>query len=105
MKRGEVWLCELDPTVGREIQKTRPCVVVSPDQLNARLPTVIVAPLTSGSHSTRYRVDTDFRGVPGRVVPDQIRAIDRRRAIKLLGELDGAALQQVLSILREMFQN
>ena len=103
MKRGEVWLCALDPTVGREIQKTRPCLIVSPDQLNARLPTVIVAPLTSGSHPTRYRVETNFQGKLGRVVPDQIRAIDRRRARKLLGEVDGETLRDVLGILQEMF--
>ena len=103
MKRGEVWLCALDPTVGREIEKTRPCLIVSPDQLNARLPTIIVAPLTSGTHATRYRIDTHFAGKNGRVVPDQICAIDRRRARKLLGTIDPTILAQVLTVLSEMF--
>ena len=103
MKRGEVWLCALDPTVGREIQRTRPCLIVSPDQLNARLPTIIVAPLTSGSHATRFRVDTHFADKDGRVVPDQIHAIDRRRARKLLGVIDPATLSHVLTVLGEMF--
>jgi len=103
VKRGEVWLCALDPTIGREIQKTRPCLIVSPDQLNARLPTVIVVPLTSGSHATRFRVDTRFADKEGRIVPDQIRAIDRRRARKLLGTIDPTTLSQVLTVLGEMF--
>ncbi|WP_294045932.1 type II toxin-antitoxin system PemK/MazF family toxin [Sphingomonas sp.] len=103
MKRGEIWLCALDPTVGREIQKTRPCLIVSPDQLNARLPTVIVAPLTSGSRPARYRVDIRFQGKDSRIIPEQVRAIDRRRARKLLGELDAEAIRDVLRILQEMF--
>ena len=103
MKRGEVWLCRLDPTVGREIQKTRPCLVVSPDELNARVPTIIVAPLTSGSSPTRFRVATHFRGKDGLILPDQIRAIDRRRMLKKLGTVEDATLTAVLHVLTDMF--
>jgi mRNA interferase MazF len=103
VKRGEVWLCTLDPTIGSEIRKTRPCLVVSPDDLNRRLPTIIVAPLTSGSHLTRYRVPTRFRRKDGLVLPDQIRALDRRRLINRLGTLDDATVEAVLQVLRDMF--
>jgi mRNA interferase MazF len=103
VKRGEVWLCTLDPTVGREIQKTRPCVVVSPDELNGRAPTMIVAPLTSGSHPARFRVPMTFRGKDGLILPDQIRTLDRRRLVKRLGALDAGTLSAVLAILTEMF--
>lgn len=103
MKRGEVWLCKLDPTVGSKIQKTRPCLVVSPDELNARVPTIIVAPLTSGSFPTRFRVAARFRGKDGLILPDQVRAIDRRRMIKRLGSVDEATLVAVLGVLRNMF--
>lgn len=104
MKRGEVWLCTLDPTVGREIQKTRPCLIVSPDELNAAGPTIIVAPLTSGSFPTRFRVAARFRGKDGLILPDQIRAIDRRRMIKRLGVLDRGVVEAVLLVLTEMFE-
>lgn len=103
MKRGEVWLCTLDPTVGSEIRKTRPCLIVSPDDLNHRLQTIIVAPLTSGGRPARFRVETTFRGAAGLVLPDQVRAVDRRRAVKRLGTVDGATLRTVLDILGEMF--
>lgn len=103
MKRGEVWLCALDPTAGHEIQKTRPCLIVSPDELNARLPTIIVAPLTSGSHLTRYRVVARFRGKDGLILPDQIRTLDRRRGLKRLGTVDSQTLSDVLGVLADMF--
>ena len=103
MKRGEVWLCTLDPTVGSEIQKTRPCLVVSPDELNARAPTIIIAPLTSGSFLTRFRVATRFRGKDGLILPDQVRAIDRRRMIKKLGKVDASELSATLRVLTDMF--
>ena len=103
MKRGEVWLCTLGPTVEREIQKARPCVIVSPDELNGRAPTMIVAPLTSGSHPARFRVPVTFRGKDGLILPDQIRTLDRRRLVKRLGALDPVTLSAVLAILSEMF--
>jgi mRNA interferase MazF len=79
VRRGEVWLAALDPTVGAEIQKTRPCLIVSPDELNKVLATLIVAPLTTGSHPARFRVPVRFRGRDGLILPDQIRTIARQR--------------------------
>lgn len=101
--RGEVFLVTLNPTRGSEIRKTRPCVVVSPDELNAHLRTCIVAPLTTGSHSYPFRVSCRFGGKSGYVVLDQIRTVDRERLVKRLGALSPAALAQALSVLREMF--
>lgn len=103
MKRGEVWLCRLDPTVGSEIRKTRPCVIVSPDDLNQRLRTVLVAPLTSGSHATAFRVPVAFGGVDGLIMPDQMRTLDRQRLLKRLGEIDADTLSKTLVVLTAMF--
>ena len=103
VKRGEVWLCTLDPTVGSEIRKTRPCLVVSPDDLNLRSPTIIVAPLTSGSRPTRFRVPARFQGKDGLILPDQVRALDRRRLLKRLGVIDSPTLTAVLAVFTEMF--
>lgn len=101
--RGEVFLVALNPTRGGEIRKARPCVVVSPDELNAHLRTFIVAPLTTGSYSYPFRVSCKFGGKPGHVVLDQIRTVDRERLVKRLGALSPAVLAQALSVLREMF--
>ena len=103
VKRGEVWLCRLDPTVGREIQKTRPCLIVSPDELNARSPVVIVVPLTSGSRPARFRVAVTFHGKEGLILPDQVRALDRQRLLKRLGAIDDPTLLAVLAVLTDMF--
>lgn len=103
MKRGEVWLCTLDPTVGSEIRKTRPCLIVSPDDLNRRLQTIIVTPLTSGGRPARFRVETTFQAVAGLILPDQVRAVDRRRAVKRLGTVDETTLCEVLRVLGAMF--
>lgn len=103
MNRGEVWLCRLDPTVGSEIRKTRPCVIVSPDDLNRRLRTVLVAPLTSGSHATRFRIPVAFGGIDGLIVPDQMRTLDKQRLLKRLGEVDAGALSKTLVVLTDMF--
>jgi mRNA interferase MazF len=103
VKRGEVWLCALDPTVGHEVQKTRPCVIVSPDELNGHSHTIIVAPLTSGSRPTRFRTGVTFKNTPGRILADQMRTLDRRRLIKCLGPIEERALSEALGILREMF--
>lgn len=97
--RGEVYLVELDPTRGSEIQKTRPCVVVSPDELNHHLRTVIVAPMTTGGHAYPFRVSARFGGKTGRVALDQLRTVDRER----LGKLPAAALSATLTVLQEMF--
>ncbi len=103
VKRGEVWLVALDPTVGSEIQKTRPCVIVSPDELNASLRTVIVVPMTTGSRPAAFRVAVRFKGKDGLALPDQVRTVDRARLIKREGILSADTLDSVISILSQMF--
>jgi mRNA interferase MazF len=101
--RGDVFLVSLNPARGGEIQKTRPCVVVSPDELNAHLRTFIVAPLTTGGHPYPFRVPCRFQGRAGYVVIDQIRTVDRERLMRRLGKLSSSTLAGVLAILQEMF--
>jgi mRNA interferase MazF len=101
--RGDVFLVSLNPTRGGEIRKTRPCVVVSPDELNAYLRTFIVAPLTTGAFSYPFRVRCTFQGKSGHVVLDQIRTVDQARLVKRLGALPLPVLAQSLAVLREMF--
>lgn len=103
VRRGDVFLIDLDPTRGREIQKMRPCVVVSPDELNAHVQTFIVAPLTTGSHSYPFRVACTFQGTQGHVVLDQIRTVDRGRMTRRMGALSPVALRRCLLVLQEMF--
>lgn len=103
VRRGDVFLVSLNPTRGREIRKTRPCVVVSPDELNAHLQTFIVAPLTTGSHGYPFRVPCRFGGKVGHVVLDQVRAIDRERLVRRLGSLPAGTLRRALAVLQEMF--
>jgi mRNA interferase MazF len=103
ISRGDIVLVNLDPTVGSEIQKTRPCVVVSPDELNWNLRTYIVAPMTTGGYSYPFRVPCRFKGKSGHVVLDQIRTIDRSRLVRPLGRLQEPVLGNVLSVLQEMF--
>lgn len=103
VRRGDVYLVELNPARGREIRKTRPCVVVSPDELNAHLGTFIVAPLTTGSHPYPFRVSCRFAGKNGHVVLDQVRTVDRARLVRRLGKLSIEALAGALAVLREMF--
>jgi mRNA interferase MazF len=103
VKRGEVWLVGLDPTVGTEIQKTRPCLIISPDEMNGILRRMIVAPITSGSHPAPFRAPVTFRRRPGLILLDQIRTVDRQRMIKKLGTVDNSALAAVLNILTGMF--
>ncbi len=98
--RGDVWLVNLDPVVGREIAKTRPGVVVSPNELNAHLGTLLVAPLTSTIRPYPFRVKVRFARRHGSVALDQMRSIDRVRLVRRLGSLDVAPL---LAVLREMF--
>jgi mRNA interferase MazF len=102
VRRGEVFLVNLSPTVGDEIQKARPCVVVSPDELNAHLRTFIVAPMTTGGHAYPFRVSCRFRGRAGHVVVDQIRTVDRERLVRRLGRLSPGVLGQTLGVLQEM---
>ena len=101
--RGDVYLIHLDPTRGSEIRKTRPCLVVSPDELNAHLRTVIVAPMTTGGHPYPFRVTCRFEKKQGHVVLDQLRTVDSERLVKRLGTLSPATLETVLDRLQEMF--
>ena len=103
VRRGEVFLINLDPSRGGEIRKTRPCVVVSPDELNTYLRTFIIAPLTTGGHPYPFRIPCRFGGRSGHVVLDQLRTVDRERLVKRLGRLGPRRLQQTLSVLQEMF--
>jgi len=101
--RGDVHLVRLDPTLGSEIQKTRPCVIVSPDELNDHLRTVIVAPMTTGGRAYPWRIRCKFQRRSGYVVLDQMRTVDRERLVKRLGALSTETMTAVLSALQEMF--
>jgi mRNA interferase MazF len=103
IRRGDVFLVNLDPTIGGEIQKTRPCLIVSPDELNAHLRTFIVAPLTTGGHPYPFRVPCRFHGRIGSVVLDQIRTVDHDRLIRQVGKVSPSVLMQALKVLQEMF--
>ena len=103
MSRGEVHLVRLDPTRGSEIRKTRPCLVVSPDELNAHLQTVVIAPMTTSGRAYPWRIRCRFQNRSGYVVLDQLRTVDRERLVKRLGVLPSAALSEVLGGLQEMF--
>jgi mRNA interferase MazF len=102
--RGEVYLVELDPTRGSEIRKTRPCLVISPDELNHYLRTVIVAPMTTGGHAYPFRPAAHFGGKDGRVALDQLRTVDRERLRKRLGLLSPTSLAPVFAVLAELFE-
>jgi mRNA interferase MazF len=101
--RGEVWLVVLDPTLGSEIRKTRPCVVVSPPEMHDYLHTVIVAPMTTGSRPAPYRIPLRFSGKNGLVLLDQIRTIDKRRLAKRVGVISPATLRSTLVTLQQIF--
>ena len=103
VKRFEVYLINLDPTIGSEIQKTRPCLVVSPDEMNRFVKTVIVAPMTTKGISYPTRVPCKFQGKQGQVVLDQIRTVDKARLVRRLGKVDKHTRTEVLSVLSEMF--
>ncbi len=102
-RRGAVYLVDLDPTRGSEIQKTRPCVVVSPDELNEHLRTVIVAPMTTGGRPYPWRVACRFQEQEGRVALDQLRTVDRERLTRHLGKLSEQTMAAVLTTLAEFF--
>jgi mRNA interferase MazF len=102
--RGEVWLAALDPTVGSEIQKTRPCVIISPPEMHDFLRTVTVAPMITGSHPAPYRIPIRFRRKNGLILLDQIRTLDRVRLARRLGVVDAGTLRATLAALREMFE-
>jgi mRNA interferase MazF len=101
--RGQVYLVRLDPTLGSEIKKTRPCVIVSPDELNQHLRTVMVAPMTTGGRAYPWRPRCRFQGRAGFVVLDQLRTVDVERLLKSLGQLDSQIVLAILRTLQEMF--
>lgn len=103
VRRFDVWLVNLDATVGSEIQKARPCVAISPDELNRHIRTVIVAPMTTKGRSYPTRVACVFQGKAGQVVLDQIRTVDRARLVRKLGRLPAPAQATVLDTLSELF--
>jgi mRNA interferase MazF len=104
INRFEVHLVDLDPTIGGEIRKTRPCLVVSPDEMNHAVRTAIVAPMTTRGRPYPTRVSCRFKGKDGQVVLDQIRSVDQSRLVKKLGRIDGQTATAVLDLLREMFE-
>jgi mRNA interferase MazF len=101
--RGDIWLAALDPTLGSEIQKTRPCMVISPPEMNDHLRTAIVAPMTTGSRPAGFRVGSTFQGKTGLLLLDQIRTLDRRRLVKRLGAAPPDVLVETLQRLQEVF--
>jgi mRNA interferase MazF len=103
VQRFDVFLVGLDPAVGSEIQKTRPCLVISPDEMNENIRTVIVAPMTSTIKEYPTRVSCRFRKKTGQIVLDQIRTIDKSRLVKKLGTIDSKAQLEVVSVLQQMF--
>lgn len=102
-RRGDVYLISLDPTRGSEIRKTRPCVVVSPDELNDYLGTCLVAPMTTGGHPYPFRIACRFLDKEGHVVADQLRTVDRVRMVRRLGALPRGTTNKVLGVLQRMF--
>jgi mRNA interferase MazF len=102
-KRFDVYLIRLDPTVGSELQKTRPCLIVSPDEMNRHIRTVIVAPMTTGRKDYPTRINCVFGKKKGQIVLDQIRTIDKSRLLKKLGVIDSKTQMEVVSVLQRLF--
>ena len=102
MKQYDVYYVNLDPTIGYEVKKTRPCVIISPDELNAYIKTVIIAPMTTKSHPYPTRVSLQFKGKDAHICLDQIRTVDQQRLQKKMGSLPAAAIIKVKTVLREM---
>ncbi len=103
VKRFDVYLVNLDPTIGSEIKKTRPCLIISPDEMNRNIRTVMIAPMTSAQKDYPTRVSCTFRKKQGQIVLDQIRTIDKGRLVKKLGMVDSRAQLDVISILQRLF--
>ena len=103
VNRFDVYLINLDPTIGSDIQKTRPCLVISPDEMNRNIRTVIIAPMTSAQKDYPTRVTCTFRKKQGQIVLDQIRTVDKVRLIKKLGTIDPKAQLDTISILQRLF--
>lgn len=103
VKRFDIFVVSLDPTKGSEIKKTRPCVVISPDEMNAHLRTVIIAPMTSTIKNYPTRVDITFQNKQGQIVLDQIRTVDRKRLLKKIGSISSQSRIETLEVLQELF--
>jgi len=103
VRRFEVYLVRLDPTEGREIRKTRPCLVISPDEMNRHIDTVIVAPMTTKRRPYPTRVPVRFQRKTGQIVLDQLRTVDKTRLVKRMGTIDQATSDRVLTLLAELF--
>ena len=103
IERFEVYLVNLDPTIGSEIQKTRPCLVISPDEMNKHIATVIIAPMTTQARDYPTRVNCQFQGKEGQIVLDQLRTVDKTRLLTRLGSIDASIQKQVLAVLGELF--
>jgi mRNA interferase MazF len=103
VKRGDIWLVNLDPTVGSEIQKSRPCVVISPPEMHDHLRTVIVAPMTTGSRPAPFRISITHAGKEGLILLDQIRTVDKLRLASHFGKIPPRTLKAVLGALQQMF--
>lgn len=103
VKRFDVFLVNLDPTLGSEIQKTRPCLVISPDEMNKRIATVIIAPMTTKRRPYPSRIDCHFQGKDGQIVLDQIRTVDKNRLDEYLGQISADEQKAVLDTLVQMF--
>ncbi|HRJ43706.1 MAG: type II toxin-antitoxin system PemK/MazF family toxin [Caldilineaceae bacterium] len=103
VSRFEVYLVSLDPTNGSETQRTRPCLVVSPDEMNRWIKTVIVAPMTTGGQTYPTRVACTFEGKAGQVILDQIRTVDKARLVRRLGQIDSSTQGKILAALAELF--
>lgn len=104
VNRFDIYLVSLDPTRGSEIRKTRPCVVISPDEMNHNIKTVLIAPMTSSGKKYPTRTPLEFQGKKGQIVLDQIRTVDKTRLIKKIGRLKKNTYEKVVSILQEMFE-
>jgi len=103
IQRFDIFMVSLDPTKGSEIKKTRPCIIISPNEMNRNIRTVIIAPLTSTQRKYPSRVQTTFQGKRGQVVLDQIRTVDKIRLVKKMGVLSGIQQESVLNVLQELF--
>lgn len=101
--RGDVWLVALDPTIGSEIQKTRPCVIISPPEMHDHLRTVIVAPMTTGSRPAPFRIAVNFQGKNGLILLDQVRTLDKQRLVRRLSAVERRTLRAALARLRDVF--
>jgi mRNA interferase MazF len=104
VKRGQIWLVHLDPTVGGEIKKLRPCLIISPAEMHDHLRTVIVAPMTTGNKPAPFRIPIVFQGKRGLILLDQIRTLDKVRLVRRLGRAGEATVLATLRTLREVFE-